>query len=204
MNAYMMVLDEALSMIPAVDKVTHVFVCGGVGSIVAAIFQGSYIHLRSASSTGGRPRFIVVEPFEADCLLQSAKNGEAREWCEGSLRTLMAGLACRAPSPAALKVLTWLASDFFAVPDSVAVDGMKALAYGEEGDIPVVCGQSSVASMSIMLGSSVDQFLREKLGLNSSSQVVLFGLEGATDPHTSESLVGKSAHAVFEAQDGLA
>ncbi|CAI7658300.1 unnamed protein product [Penicillium crustosum] len=188
MNAYMVVLDEALSMIPAVDKVTHVFVCGGVGSIAAAIFQGFYKHVceiqksSAASATVTMPRFIVVEPSEADCLLQSAKSQEARE-SEGSLRTLMAGLA--------------------SVPDSVAVDGMKALAYGEEGDIPVVCGESSAASMGIMLGSTTDPSLREKLGLNSSSQVVLFGLEGATDPEIYESLVGKSSQAVFEAQDGF-
>ncbi|CRL24721.1 Pyridoxal phosphate-dependent enzyme, beta subunit [Penicillium camemberti] len=208
MNAYMVVLDEALSMIPAVDKVTHVFVCGGVGSIAAAIFQGFYKHFyeiqksSAASATVTMPRFVVVEPSEADCLLQSAKSREARE-SDGSLRTLMAGLACRTPSPAALKVLTWLASDFIAVPDSVAVDGMKALAYGEEGDIPVVCGESSAASMGIMLGSTTDPSLRENLGLNSSSQVVLFGLEGATDPDIYELLVGKSSQAVFEAQDGF-
>lgn len=205
MNAYMVVLDETLSMIPAVDKISHVFVCGGVGSIAAAIFQGFYkcfhkIQQSSASfSTLNLPRFIVVEPSEADCLLQSAKHGEARQ-SEGSLRTLMAGLACRTPSPAALKVLTWLTSDYLAVPDSAAVDGMKALADGED-DIPVVCGESSAASMGIMLGSSVDQSLREKLGLNSSNQVVLFGLEGATDPEIYESLVGKAPQAVFEAQD---
>ncbi|KAJ5357018.1 hypothetical protein N7517_011627 [Penicillium concentricum] len=208
MNAYMVVLDEALSMIPAVDKITHVFVCGGVGSIAAAIFQGFYKHFHEiqkstpALATATMPRFVVVEPSEADCLLQSAKNGEARE-STGSLRTLMAGLACRAPSPAALKVLTWLTSDFMAVPDSVAVDGMKALAHAEEGDIPVVCGESSAASMGILLGSSADPSLREKLGLNRSSQVVLFGLEGATDPHIYESLVGKSPQAVFEAQDAF-
>ncbi|OQD87984.1 hypothetical protein PENSOL_c074G01430 [Penicillium solitum] len=188
MNAYMVVLDEALSMIPAVDKVTHVFVCGGVGSIAAAIFQGFYKRFyeiqksSAASATVAMPRFVVVEPSEADCLLQSAKSRGARE-SEGSLRTLMAGLA--------------------SVPDSVAVDGMKALAYGEEGDIPVVCGESSAASMGIMLGSTTDPSLREKLGLNSSSQVVLFGLEGATDPDIYESLVGKSSQAVFEAQDGF-
>lgn len=206
MNAYMVVLDEALSIIPMVDKITHVFVCGGVGSIAAAIFQGFYKHfheIQQSSATGSTirlPRFVVVEPSEADCLLQSAKHGEARQ-SGGSLCTLMAGLACRAPSPAALKVLTWLASDYVAVPDSVAVDGMKALADGAEGDIPVVCGESSAASMGVILGSSADPSLREKLGLNSSSQVVLFGLEGASDPQIYESLVGKAPQAVFEAQD---
>ncbi|PYH76334.1 threonine dehydratase, partial [Aspergillus uvarum CBS 121591] len=119
------------------------------------------------------PRFVVVEPCEADCLLQSAKNGEARH-------------------------------DFIAVPDSVAVEGMKALANGHEGDVPVVCGESSAASMGVILGSGSDPTLREKLGLDENSQVVIFGLEGATDPEIYESLVGRSPAAVFEAQDRFA
>ncbi|KAJ6178234.1 tryptophan synthase beta subunit-like PLP-dependent enzyme [Penicillium mononematosum] len=204
MNAYMVVLEEAVALIPRLDRISHVFVCGGVGSIAAAIFQGFYTHLRGNRKTPAEvPRFVVVEPSEADCLLQSAKNGELRQ-SEGTLRTLMAGLACRAPSPAAWKILTWLTSDFIAVPDSVAVEGMKALANGHEGDVPVVCGESSAASMGVMLGSGSDPSLREKLGLDEKSQVVIFGLEGATDPEIYESLVGKSPAAVFEAQHRFA
>ena len=206
MNAYMVVLEETLSTLPAVDKITHVFVCGGVGSIAAAIFQGFYTNFRdiqqsgTAKSSPSLPRFIVVEPSEADCLLQSARHGETRK-SEGSLRTLMAGLACRAPSPAAWKVLNWLVSDFIAVPDSAAIDGMKALASGSEGDIPVVCGESSAASMGVMIASKTDDTLREKLGFDENSQVLMFGLEGATDPQIYEALVGKTPQAVFEAQE---
>lgn len=78
---------------------------------------------------------------------------------------------------------------------------MKALAEGKRGDIPVVCGESSAASMGVMLGSSADPSLRKKIGLSSSSQVLLFGLEGASDPAVYESLVGKTPQAVFDAQD---
>lgn len=201
MNAYMVVLEEAITLIPQLEKISHVFVCGGVGSIAAAIFQGLYTHLRGTQKEPSHvPRFVVVEPSEADCLLQSAKSGEARQ-SERSLRTLMAGLACRAPSPAAWKVLQWLTSDFIAVPDSVAVEGMKALANGPEGDIPVLVGESSAASMGVLLRCGSDKSLREKLGLDKNSQAVIFGLEGATDPSIYESLVGKSPAAVFEAQD---
>ncbi|KAM0540808.1 hypothetical protein ACHAPJ_013496 [Fusarium lateritium] len=205
MNAYMVVVEEALREIPAVEDITHVFVCGGVGSIAAAVFLGFFTRFSQIQqSNQGRvltpPRFVVVEPTEADCLYQSAKKGEM---ClsEGSLRTLMAGLACRGPSPAAWKVLTWLASDFVAVPDEVAIEGMRELARGCEGDVPVVCGESSAANMGVMLQSANDHTLREKLGLNSDSQVVLFGLEGATDPVIYEKLVGKSPEQIFAAQE---
>ncbi|OGM49688.1 hypothetical protein ABOM_001805 [Aspergillus bombycis] len=202
MNAYMVVLEEAVSAIPMLDRITHVLVCGGVGSIAAAIFQGFYTRIRG-NRLSNAPRFIVVEPCEADCLLQSAKAGEVRK-SEGSLHTLMAGLACRAPSPAAWKVLHWLASDFVAVPDTVAVDGMKTLASSCEGDIPVVCGESSAASMGVLLASSTDPTVRKKLGLDANSQVLLFALEGATDPQIFASLVGTSPAAVFKAQERFA
>ncbi|KAI1145121.1 tryptophan synthase beta subunit-like PLP-dependent enzyme [Nemania diffusa] len=179
MNAYMVVLEEALALIPSVDRITHVFVCSGVGSIAAPIFQGFYTRLCGYQKVlKNLLCFIVVKPFEADGLLQSAKHVEARQ-SQGSLRTLMAGLACRVPSPAAWKISAWLASDFLSVPDPAAIEGMKALAGGYEGDIPVVCGKSSAASMGIMLASGADLFLREKLGLDADSQTYM-------------SLVGKS------------
>lgn len=77
---------------------------------------------------------------------------------------------------------------------------MNALARGDEQDIPVVVGESSAASMGIMLRAGKDPVLRGKLGLNTNSRVILFGLEGATDPELYEKLVGMSSKDVFEAQ----
>ncbi|EQB54873.1 hypothetical protein CGLO_05239 [Colletotrichum gloeosporioides Cg-14] len=203
MNAYMVVVEETLQMLPCAADITHVFVCGGVGSIAAAVFMGLYKHFQELQDLGHSvqiPRFVVIEPNQADCLLQSAKAGEMRRSC-GSLRTLMAGLACRGPSPAAWKLLEWLASDFVSVSDSIAVDGMRYLAEGCEGDVPVVCGESSAASMGLLLSSSSNKALRKSLGLNEQSQCLLFGLEGATDPEIYEDLVGRTPQTVFEAQN---
>ncbi|KAE8343412.1 hypothetical protein BDV24DRAFT_161459 [Aspergillus arachidicola] len=97
-----------------------------------------------------------------------------------------------------------LASDFVAVQDTVAVDSMKILASGCEGDIPVVCSEFSAASMGVLLRSSTDPTVRNKLGLDANSQVLLFVLEGATDSQIFESLVGTSPAAVFAAQGRFA
>lgn len=205
MNGYMVLVEEAYSMVPDAHNITHIIMCGGVGSIAAAVFLGfqksweEFRKVSSATSALRSPRFIVLEPKEADCLLQSSVEGRPAP-ATGSLRTSMAGLACREPSPAAMKLLDWLASDFVAVPDSVAEDGMKALASGGISDIPIVCGESSGASMGLMLLVKEDRELREKLGMDQSSRVLLFGCEGATDATIYERIVGKSADAIFEAQ----
>ncbi|KAL4907186.1 hypothetical protein BDW74DRAFT_189717 [Aspergillus multicolor] len=210
MSAYMVVVEETLAALPGLAlqlaSITHVFVCGDVGSIAAAVFLGIATRWRelygdNTISDKQLPRFVVVEPTEADCLLQSAASGSgAPRESQGNLQTMMAGLACRAPSPAAWKILSWLASDFISVPDSFAVDGMRVLARGSGGDVPVVCGESSAASMGVLLGASWDDEMRAKLGLDADSQVLLFGLEGATDPEIYEGIVGVSPEEVFEAQ----
>ncbi|KAI1265013.1 tryptophan synthase beta subunit-like PLP-dependent enzyme [Xylariaceae sp. FL1019] len=190
-NGCMVVVEETLTLIPNDHHITHVFVCGGVGSIAVAIFQGFHTLLH---------RFIVVETSEAGCLLQNAKDGEVRP-LQGSLCTVMVELPCRDTSPAAWKILAWVANDFLSVPDSAATEGMTTLAGAYEGDIPVVCGESSAVSMDIMLASSAEPFLRQILGLDSDSQALHFGLEGATDPEIYDFLLSESPATIFEAQD---
>jgi diaminopropionate ammonia-lyase len=193
MNAYMIMVEEALSQVPDLGKVTHVFMQGGVGSIAAAVFMGFKQRIM-----GPLPRFVVVEPFEADCLYQSAVNNRATP-SSGSLKTIMAGLACREVSPAAWSILEWLGSDYVRIPDDWIEDAMRALAVGD-GDIPVVCGESAAGGMSILLKMATDDQLRSALSLDINSQVILFGGEGATDPTIYEKIVGSSPDSVFKRQ----
>ena len=193
MNAYMVMVEEALAMIPGPSKITHVFMQGGVGSIAAAVFMGFQQRI-----DGPLPRFVMVEPNEADCLYQSAVNNRPTP-SSGSLRTIMAGLACREVSPAAWALLEWLGSDFVRIPDSWAEDAMRALAKGD-GDVPVVCGESAAGGMAVLLKAATSDTLRSALALDENSQVVLFGCEGATDPAIFEEIVGSSPAAVFERQ----
>lgn len=109
--------------------------------------------------------------------------------------------SCRGPSPAAWNILHWLASDFIAVSDSIAIEGMWALANDQAvNDVPIVCGEFSVAAMGVMLNGSLSPEFRERLGLDATGQGLLFGLEGATDPSMYEKLVGMSPDEVFDAQ----
>lgn len=194
MNAYMVMVEEAIEAVPDLSKITHVFMQGGVGSIAAAVFLGLALRLCEQKL----PRLIMVEPREADCLYQSAANGVPTP-SSGTLHTIMAGLACREVSPAAWKLLEWLCSDYVAIPDTWAVDAMKALANGDD-DIPIVCGESAAGGYAVLLKAAEDRELKAKLGLDENSQILLFGCEGATDPEIYQKLVGVSATEVFERQ----
>jgi len=197
MNAYMVMVEEALDALPDPDAITHVFMQGGVGSIAAAVFMG----LRAARSKHDLPRFVVVEPLEADCLFQSAFHGHPTP-SSGSLHTIMAGLACREVSPAAWKILEWLGSDYIAISDEWVSEAMAVLA-GSGIDIPIVSGESAAGGFGVLLKSARDKELSQKLGLNENSQVLLFGCEGATDPEIYQQITGHSAEDVFSRQTML-
>ena len=90
-----------------------------------------------------RPRLIVVEPERADCVYRSIE-ADRQVQVTGDLETIMAGLACGEVSDIAWKVLQRAASDALAIPDSLAVSAMQALAEGIDGDWPLVAGESGV------------------------------------------------------------
>jgi diaminopropionate ammonia-lyase len=114
----------------------------------------------------------------------------------GELETIMAGLACGEVSSVAWTILRQAASDVLAIPDSAAIQAMRALAEGIGGDPPLVGGESGVGGLAGLIAACADPGLRKILGLTPSSRVLLFGSEGDTDPALYSQIVGRPASAV--------
>ncbi len=190
MQGYTVMVEEAISQLPASERPTHVFVQGGVGALPAAVCG----HLWE---TWGRqrPRFIVVEPENAACLARSAIDGRPSA-VEGGLETVMAGLACGRASPLAWAILEGGADDFVTIPDEAAITAIRLLASGEHGGRPIVAGESGVAGLAALLCVAQDAEARAALGLAPDARVLVFGTEGATDPDVWEAIVGKPPHPI--------
>jgi diaminopropionate ammonia-lyase len=173
---------------------SHVFLQGGVGGMAAGII--SYFWERSGAR---RPVFIVVEPQQADCLLQSAMAGHAAN-ASGSVDSVMAGLACGETSPLAWRFLEPAVDFFLTIEDDEAVAAMRLLAAGGHGDVPVVSGESGAAGLAGLAHTVRDPELRRRAGLDSNSSVLLISTEGATAPEVYRQLVGRTAMQVRQAQ----
>ena len=81
---------------------------------------------------------------------------------------------------------------FVAAPDWVAAKGMRMLAAPIKGDTPVTSGESGAApfgTLACIMCMDEYQELREHLGLDETSRVLLFSTEGDTDPARYESIV---------------
>lgn len=167
---------------------THVFVQAGVGSLAGAVV-GYFTNLYPDDP----PVFVVVEADVAACLYEGAKAGDGEpRTVGGDMQTIMAGLACGEPNIISWDILKNHVRAFIAAPDWVTVKGMRMLAAPLKGDKPVVSGESGAAPFGALAAiATMDEYagLKETIGLNEDSKVLLFSTEGDTDPERYKNIV---------------
>ena len=183
MQGYGTMAEEAREQIreAGIQKPTHVFVQAGVGSLAGAVvgyFAGIYPE--------DPPKFIIMEAESAACLYKGAvRNDGTPEIVTGDLPTIMAGLACGEPNILGWDILRNHADAFLACPDWVSARGMRMLAAPIPGDPGVKSGESGAVGMGVISALMKEKEyaeLKDALGLDETSNVLLFSTEGDTDP----------------------
>lgn len=180
---YTVMLSEIVEQLNG-DVPTHVFVQGGVGGLASAV-AGYFWDLWGER----RPRFIIVEPEQANCLQLSAKAGEPVV-VDGDLDTLMAGLACGEVSALGWEILSNGADDFMTLSEEAVAETMRLLAKGFETDPAIEAGESAVPGLATAIIARQQADMAAALGLDAQSKVLVIGTEGATDPELYQQLVG--------------
>jgi diaminopropionate ammonia-lyase len=197
MQGYSIIADEVVAQTqsqPTHCPYTHVFLQGGVGGFAAGMASYLWEFFGLA-----RPRMIVVEPEQADCLYQSAIVGAPAN-ATGSVDSLMAGLACGETSPLAWQILQPCIDDFMTVSDESAAHAMRCLAYPTADDIPMVSGESGAAGLAGLQTVLSDVAVAQSLGIDATSRILLISTEGATAPSVYYECVGESADGVVARQ----
>lgn len=163
------------------ERPTHVFIQAGVGSLAGAV-QGYFANRYPENP----PTVVVIEADEAACLYKGAAAGDGNpRIVDGDMPTIMAGLACGEPNTISWDILRNHVKVFIAAPDWVAVKGMRMLAAPIKGDVPVTSGESGAAPFGALAAiMTMDEYkdLKNAIGLNENSRVLLFSTEGDTDP----------------------
>jgi diaminopropionate ammonia-lyase len=162
-----------------IERPTHIFVQAGVGSLAGAV-QGFFANAYKDNP----PIVTVVEAQAADCLYRSAKEQKLVA-VGGDLSTIMAGLACGEANTISWEILKNHTSFFVSAPDWVAAKGMRLLAAPVRPDVQVISGESGAVPAGLvatLMENDDYKDLRDALGLNASSTVLVFSTEGDTDP----------------------
>lgn len=155
-----------------------VFVQGGVGGLVHGVAAGLGHYWPDRP-----PRLVACEPATAACLLRSAQAGGPAAVSE-PLTTIMAGLRCAEPSPAAWPLIAGTADAFVTIDDDKAMGAMRMLAHPMGRDPAIEAGPSGACGFGALVAVMREEALRpvrEALGLGPSSRVVVINTEGATD-----------------------
>ncbi|NBF06848.1 diaminopropionate ammonia-lyase [Pseudomonas sp. Fl5BN2] len=189
------VLEQSASQ-PEQPGFSHVLVQGGVGGLAASV--ASYLWEYHGAA---RPRLLVVEPQQADCLYQSARAQQPSR-ASGTADSLIAGLACGEASPLAWLFLQPSIDSFVTIPDSAALDAMRHLAAGSKHDRPLVAGESGAAGLAGLKQLGKALALRRATRLTHHSRVLLINTEGATDARLYQHWVGETAQAVTRRRQG--
>ena len=189
-QGYAVMADEAIQQLVG-DVPSHIFLQAGVGGMAAATCARFWQEYGSK-----RPLAILVEPFSSACWFESLQAGKPVA-VSGDLESLMGGLSCGEVSRVAWIILETGADVAMKLSDEAAAQTMRLLANGEYGDPPLVGGESGVAGLAGFLAVMTEPDARQRLGIDDSSRIVVFGTEGATDPQTYAEIVGKTPEEVI-------
>ena len=168
---------------PTIDVV---FLQAGVGSMAAS---GIYHFISTYGSY--RPGIVIVEPCEADGIMQSLRENKLTS-SSGSGNTVMAGLNCATPSWGAWNLLR-NGSDFaVSIGDDYTLQAMRKLYYSTGNDTRIVAGESGAAGMGGLLAVLNDpdlQEVKDSLDIGKNTNILIINTEGDTDPDTFEQAI---------------
>lgn len=162
------------------DKPTHLFLQAGVGS-----FAGAALGYFTALWGAERPVTAIMEPDQADCVYRSAKADDGQlHFVTGDMNSMMAGLCCGEPCTISWEILNAYADAFISCGDEYSARGMCLLGRPVGNDPVVVSGESGAVGAGVLEGIMTEERLaplRQALGLNENSRVLLISTEGDTD-----------------------
>lgn len=183
MRGYTTLFYEAVEQMGR--RPTHILLQTGVGSMAGAIAAAAV-----QTWPDDPPVIATVDPTQVACFYDSfaAGDGLPRE-AAGTGETIMAGLNCAVPCSLAWDILGACAAGGFACDDEVTRRGMRLLA--EHG---VVAGESGAVTTGLadaLLTDPACRPLREELGIDGDSVLLLINTEGDTDPENYRRIVGE-------------
>ena len=183
MAGYTVMMKEIVDQINE-NKISHVFLQAGVGGMAGAMIAGIARYLKNVPIT------IVVEPDSAACVLESIKSGKI-EKIDIKRESLMGGMSCGEVSLVPWEILKNSVKYCISLPDDEIAKTMKLLGNASFSDQKIVAGENSAPGVISLIASCEDEKIKEKLGFNKDSNILLIGCEGDTDQEMYQKLISQ-------------
>jgi len=137
------------------------------------------------------PKLVAVEPVESDALMESFRK-QKRTKTKQSQETIMAGLNCGTPSMLAWDILKDGIDACLTIPDAYSIKAIQNLYYPFKKDKQIFAGEAGAAGLGGLIATTGNpdlSELKDAIGLNKNSRVLVFNTEGVTDPELFDELI---------------
>ena len=181
MAGYTVMMKEIVDQIKN-DQITHIILQAGVGGMAGAMVAGIARYL------GNVPETIVVEPDSAACVMESIKTGKI-EKIDIKRESLMGGMSCGEVSLVPWEILKNSVKFCISLPDDDIAKTMKLLGNSSLSKEKIIAGENSAPGVISLITSCVDNQVKERLKLNSKSNILVIGCEGDTDEKMYQKLI---------------
>lgn len=170
---YSTMAREALNQMD--EKPTHVFVQAGVGAMAGGVIW--YLHNKYSEEL---PFVGVIEASPVACIFESVKQNK-NVAIGGEPYTAMAGLNCGEANATTLPLLKARASCFIKCEDEITFKGMSRAKEPIGNDKLFSSGESGAVGLGFVeevLYNDNYKHIREKLGFDENSVILVFNTEG--------------------------
>ena len=183
MAGYTVMMKEIIDQIQN-DKITHIILQAGVGGMAGAMIAGIARYLDYV------PETIIVEPDSAACVLESIKSGKI-EKIDIKKESLMGGMSCGEVSLVPWEILKNSVKYCISLPDDDIAKTMKLLGNAIFSNEKIIAGENSAPGVISLIASCEDEKIKDKLGLDMDSNILVIGCEGDTDQEMYQKLISQ-------------
>ena len=183
MAGYTVMMKEIVDQINQ-NRISHIILQAGVGGMAAAMIAGIARYLENI------PLTIVVEPDSAACVLESIRTGKIQK-IDIKRESLMGGMSCGEVSLVPWEILKNSVKYCISLPDDDIAKTMKLLGNASFSKEKIIAGENSAPGVISLIAGCEDEKVKEKIGLDKDSNVMLIGCEGDTDKEMYQKLINQ-------------
>ena len=156
------------------EYITHIFMQAGVGGMAAGLIAGVANYFKKV------PKIIIVEPENANCVMQSIKNNSPTR-VDIEKESIMGGMSCGEVSLIPWQILNNSVNSCISVSDKFVSQTVAMLADKVLSDISIIGGECSTPGITSLISCCNNEETKSALEINENSNILLIGCEGSAD-----------------------
>ena len=156
------------------EYITHIFLQAGVGGMAAGLVAGVANYFKKV------PKIIIVEPENANCVMQSIENNTPTS-VDIKKESIMGGMSCGEVSLVPWQILKNSVNNCVSVSDKFVSQTVAMLADKVLSNISIEGGECSTPGITSLISCCNNDETKSALEINENSNILLIGCEGSAD-----------------------